>query len=517
MKFKSEEKQKARALQQKGASAEQITTTLQQKDAKAEQIVTTLQQKDASAEQIATTLQQKDASVQQIVTTLQQKGAGGEIAATSQQKSGTRLKKTQIPLFEFDTPQESGISLPAPNGSKISRRTLLAGMATAVVVLVQTSAGKAFQAAVPERELYDDPTKKLGPPPGKLGTRSPHEKLFKLPSGTSSRTPLQDLYGTITPSDLHFERNHAGVPAIDPDKYELLIHGMVEKPMIFKLADLKRFPSVTRICFLECSGNFRTGRETLSPQEICGLTSQTEWTGVMLSTLLREVGVKEKASWFLAEGSDAAVMTRSIPLSKGLDDAMIVYAQNGEAVRPEQGYPARLLLPGWEGNTSVKWIRRIELSDQPFMTREETSKYTEPVNGKYRQFSFTMDARSIITFPAYPAKVEKGWIEIRGIAWSGRGKIRAVEVSTDAGKSWKLADISGPVLDKAHTGFRYLWQWNGEETLIVSRAIDETGYTQPTYKQLQQARGAGGGYHYNPITAWIVKRDGQVLLNPDRA
>src|SRR5688572_19963851 len=212
---------------------------------------------------------------------------------------------------------------------------------------------------------------------------------------------------------------------------------MVKKPLIFSLRDLRRFPCVSRIMFLECSGNFLPfgNKETLSPQQICGMTSQSEWTGVMLSTLLREVGVDPRAKWFLAEGSDAAVMTRSIPLSKGLDDAMLAYAQNGEAVRPEQGYPARLLLPGWEGNTSVKWIRRIELSDKPFMTREETSRYSDPIKGrKVRQFSFVMDARSIITYPAYPAKVEKGWIEIRGIAWSGRGKIIDVAISTDAGK-----------------------------------------------------------------------------------
>lgn len=399
---------------------------------------------------------------------------------------------------------------------KISRRVLLGGAATAAIVLVQTSFGKTFQSAVTESSLLiDDPTKKLGTPPGKLGTRSAYEQLFKIPSVTSSRTPLQDLYGTITPSDLHFERNHGGVPVIDPEKYELLIHGLVEKPLIFKLSDLKRFPSVTRTCFLECSGNFRSGKDTLSPQEICGLTSQSEWTGVMLSTLFREIKVKENASWFLAEGTDAAVMTRSIPVKKGWEDAMIVYAQNGEAIRPEQGYPARLLLPGWEGNTSVKWIRRIELGDQPYMTREETSKYTEGVNGKVRQFSFVMDARSIITFPAYPAKVEKGWIEIRGIAWSGRGFIRRVEVSVDGGKNWHLATLQEPVLSKAHTVFRYLWAWDGNETVIMSRAVDETGYVQPSFKQLRVARGPGGGYHYNPITAWVLKRDGQVLLNPD--
>lgn len=397
----------------------------------------------------------------------------------------------------------------------MKRRTLLGGAAAAAVVLAQTTFGKVMQKSLTQAEI-GDPTKKLGTPPGPIGTRSPFERPAKLTSDTSSRTPLQDLFGTITPSDLHFERNHGGVPLINPDRYELLIHGMVKKPMIFKLRDLKRFPSVSRIMFLECSGNFRGGREKLSPQEICGLTSQSEWTGVMLSTLLREVGVDPRAKWFLAEGSDAAVMTRSIPLSKGLDDIMLAYAQNGEGLRPEQGYPARLVLPGWEGNTSVKWIRRIELSDQPFMTREETSKYTEPINGgKIRQFSFVMDARSIITYPAYPAMVERGWIEIRGIAWSGRGKIESVEISTDSGRSWTPAALQSPVLDKAHTGFRYLWNWDGQTTEIMSRAVDETGYVQPFYEQLVAARGRGGGYHFNPVVKWLVQKGGDVVLKPE--
>ncbi|WP_407428235.1 sulfite dehydrogenase [Arcticibacter sp.] len=405
-------------------------------------------------------------------------------------------------------------------GKKISRRKLLlGGAATAAVVLVKSSFGKIVQTSLPESSgLLADPTKLLGTFPGEIGTRSGFESLAKKPTFTSSRTPIQSLYGTITPSDLHFERHHAGVPVMDPGKYELLIHGMVDSSMVFSLDDLKRFPSVTRIAFLECSGNFRTGKLEMSPQDICGLTSQSEWTGVMLSTLLREVGVESGASWLLAEGSDAAVMTRSIPLRKALDDAMIVYAQNGEAIRPEQGYPARLFLPGWEGNTSIKWIRRIEVGDQPYMTREETSKYTEEVkDGKIRQFSFEMDARSIITYPAFPQHIERGWVEIRGIAWSGRGRIVKVEVSTDAGKSWYTANLPGPVLDKAHTQFKFLWQWNGDETEILSRATDETGYLQPTMQQLIAARGESmGGYHLNPITAWYIRRDGQVLHRPER-
>jgi sulfane dehydrogenase subunit SoxC len=362
-----------------------------------------------------------------------------------------------------------------------------------------------------------DPTKVQGIPPGTVGKRSPFENPVRKPSDISSRAPLQDFFSTITPSDLHFERHHAGIPNIDPEKYELLIHGMVKRPMKFTLADLKRFPSFTRTCFIECAGNFRTGKAEMTPQDILGLTSQSEWTGVMLSTLLREVGVDPKAKWFLAEGSDAALLTRSVPIEKAWDDAMIAYGQNGEAIRPAQGYPARLLLPGWEGNTNVKWIRRIEISDDPYMTREETSKYTYPVNGKIRMFSFEMDARSIITYPSFPHKMQRGWIEIRGIAWSGRGKVVKVEVSADAGKTWYNAKLQEPVLEKAHTYFRFLWQWKGETTEILSRATDDTGYIQPTLKQLVEARGADiGGYHMNPVTAWVIKRDGEVLFKPEK-
>lgn len=339
-----------------------------------------------------------------------------------------------------------------------------------------------------------------------------------MPSAISSRTPLQDLHGTITPAGLHFERHHAGVPAIDPRTYRLVIHGMVERLTRFTLDDLKKFPAASRICFLECSGNFgRQSGERTTAQELCGLTSQSEWTGVRLSTLLREVGARRDASWCLAEGQDAAMMTRSIPLKDALDEAMVVYAQNGEALRPEQGYPARLLLPGWEGNASVKWLGRLELADQPFMTREETSKYTDPLaDGTARQFSFVIDARSVITSPSYPATVQRGWIEVRGIAWSGRGRIQRVEVSTDGARTWKNAELQAPVLPKAHTCFRLLWRWDGSPTELVSRAIDDTGYAQPDWRALQAIRGRRTRYHLNPITGWKIGADGRVLFGIER-
>ena len=274
---------------------------------------------------------------------------------------------------------------------KVTRRDLLAGAAGAVA-LGTTAQGQTSSST--------DPSKVRGKPPRETGQRAVTEKLQRLVrGGNSSGTPHQDLMGIITPSDLHFERHHGGVPEIDPARYSLLIHGMVERPTIFSLADLKRFPSVSRIHFLECSGNLgRTAGPDTTPGQLAGLTSTSEWTGVPLATLLKEVGVRADAKWLLAEGSDAAVLTRSVPIEKALDDAIIAYGQNGEPIRPEQGYPARLFLPGWEGNASVKWLRRIEVSDQPFMTREETSKYTEPfANGTSRMFSFRMDARSLIT------------------------------------------------------------------------------------------------------------------------
>src|SRR5258706_4328919 len=322
---------------------------------------------------------------------------------------------------------------------KVSRRDLLAG-AAGVVALGKT-------AAMQPQEAPADPSKVRGRPSRALGQRAPAEKPQRQPRGvTSSGTPHQDLYGTITPADLHFERHHGGVPEIDPKSYSLLVHGMVERPMVFTLADLKRFPQVSRVCFLECSGNLgRTAPPETTPQQLAGLTSTSEWTGVMLSTIFKEVGVSPKATWFLGEGSDAAALTRSVPVSKARDDAMIAYGQNGEAIRPEQGYPARLLLPGWEGNASVKWLRRIELSDRPFMTREETSKYTDPMaDGTARIFSFLMDARSVITSPSYPQTIDKGFVELRGVAWSGPGMIRRGDESTDGGRTWKPATLQQP-------------------------------------------------------------------------
>jgi len=287
------------------------------------------------------------------------------------------------------------------------------------------------------------------------------------------------------------------------------------------MADLMRFPSISRQHFIECSGNGLT--EWKKPylktvQGTHGLTSTSEWTGVPLSTILREVGVKDGAGWILAEGGDAAVMTRSVPLDKCWSDAMLAYAQNGEALRPEQGHPLRLLLPGYEGNTHIKWLRRIEVSDKPFMSREETSKYTDLLNGgKARQFSFTMEAKSVITYPSGEMKLPgAGFYELTGLAWSGRGKVRRVEVSTDGGASWGLAQLQTPIQSICHTRFRFPWHWDGKPAILQSRCQDETGYTQPTIKQLVAVRGLDGHakfgsiYHLNGIQSWGVDSDGSV-------
>ena len=335
---------------------------------------------------------------------------------------------------------------------------------------------------------------------------------------TESSTPLHQLQGIITPTDLHFERHHSSIPTILKNDYELVLHGMVDRSLKFNVQELTRFPAVSKICFIECAGNcygyFSLPPETTA-QTLAGLTSQSEWTGVALSALLKEAGVKSSAKWLLLEGSDAALMARSIPIDKAMEDAIVAYAQNGEPLRAEQGYPIRVVLPGWEGNTCVKWLRRIEVGDQPWMTRDETSKYTDPLkDNTIRQFSFLMDARSIITSPTYPEHLEKGWHEIRGLAWSGRGKIKQVEVSTDGGRNWQIAQLQQPVMEKSHTRFRIMWQWDGKERLLLSRAIDDTGYRQPWAKELIDVRGIGSlKYHNNAIIGWRIKTTGEIIYD----
>ncbi|MEK7240858.1 MAG: sulfite dehydrogenase [Gemmatimonadota bacterium] len=409
----------------------------------------------------------------------------------------------------------------------ISRRTLLTGAAGALGAAVAAglplmAGGQGAQAAAAATPVMPaDPTKLQGAPTSAVGSRSTFIKPSRTPVGETvgnSLTPLQDLTGAITPSDLHFERHHAGIPLIDPSRHSLLIHGLVATPLMLSYDELRRFPQVTRTYFIECSGNsraaYRDPKPDMTPQKVAGLVSNTEWTGVPLKALLDEAGAKREARWMLAEGGDACLMTRSIPMEKAWDDALVVWAQNGEPLRPEQGFPLRLLLPGWEGNASVKWLRRLELGMRPWMTRWETSKYTDPLpDGTARQFSFDIDAKSVITAPAFPQSITRGWWPITGLAWTGRGRITSVEVSADNGKSWEPAVIHEPNLTKASVRFTHMWEWDGRETVLLSRATDETGYVQPTRTELVKVRGIGTDFHFNPIVGWKVQRDGQVVFH----
>jgi sulfane dehydrogenase subunit SoxC len=411
------------------------------------------------------------------------------------------------------------------SSSSLSRRELLTGAVGAIggAVLAGMPVTMDGQPPKPVRPVVPpDATTLQGAPTSALGARSDFHAPSRAPFGEtvgSSLTPLQDLTGNITPSDLHFERHHAGIPALDPERHTLTIHGLVDRPITLSVDDIKRLPQVVRTHFVECSGNgrnaYRDPKPEMTPQKVSGMISTSEYTGVPLATLFREAGVKPEAKWFLAEGGDACLLTRSVPIEKAWDDALIVWAMNGEPLRPAQGYPLRLLLPGWEGNINVKWIRRIELGTTPWMTRWETSKYTDPLpNGTANIFTFEVDVKSIITSPAHPHTIPaRGWRPVNGIAWSGRGRVTRVEVSTDGGASWSDAELLGPALSKSSVRFQYMWEWRGKEAVLLSRASDDQGYVQPTRTALIARRGLGTDYHFNQIVGWKVESSGRVLFH----
>jgi len=361
----------------------------------------------------------------------------------------------------------------------------------------------------------------LGTPLSAYGERSPFVKPVrtmrqtKTPEAGSSATPLADTYGIITPSSLHYERHHAGVPNIDPARHRLVIHGMVERPLILTMDDIRRLPSVSRIHFLECGGN--SGGEWQAKnqpdvQRSYGLASCSEWTGVPLRLLLEEAGVKAGAKWLIAEGADACKMQRSVPLAPELDYALLAYGQNGEPLRPSQGFPLRLLTPGWEGNVQVKWLQRLLVTDQPHMTRDETSKYSDLMpDGKARIFSLPLEAKSVVTFPSGGQTLPgPGLYEVTGLAWTGKGLVTRVELTFDGGASWVEARMDEPRFPRAFVRFRMPWRWDGKPVVMASRATDETGYVQPTREQLVAARGMNSGYHFNGIKLWRVGADGVV-------
>ena len=333
-----------------------------------------------------------------------------------------------------------------------------------------------------------------------------------------SMSPLHELSGIITPNGLHFTRTHNGVAHIDPNKYRLMIHGLVEKPIVLTLEQLKRYPSESRILVLECPSNSAAewkGPQFGTLQFVKGMMSCSEWTGVRLKTILDDLGLKPEAKWMLAEGSDGSEMSRTVPIEKVLDDAMIVWGQNGEALRDEQGYPVRLMLPGWEANLCVKWLKRLEFGDKPWYAKEETSKYTAlTASGKAIQHFYANEVNSIITSPC-PEKdwkdLEKGdLVEIEGLTWTGHGTIKGVDISFDGGKNWTEAHLKGLVLPKAWTRFSYMYKYEGKPLLLQSRAYDDSDNVQPTVNQEKAVVGVEGVYHRNAIITWQVTDMGEV-------
>ena len=414
---------------------------------------------------------------------------------------------------------------PSGDPGKIGRRTFLArgaGMAAATATAWAAPTAAAADAPGVVQPWMRTP----GRPMSTYGQPSAFEKpvgrIVLSPYGAiapgvgAARTPIHALEGTITPSGLHFERHHNGIPEIDPAAHRLLIHGLVEKPLAFTMQALLRYPMTSRTYFIECAGNSSPNTNLKAPQlpagAIHGMLSCSEWTGVPLAVLLKEAGVDPRAHWLLAEGADGAAMSRSVPLVKALDDAMIAVYQNGERLRPEQGYPVRLLLPGWEGNMSVKWLHRLKLTEGPTHTKDETSKYSEPMaDGKARQFTFEMGVKSVITRPSGGMKMQgPGLHEIAGLAWSGAGKIRRVDVSLDGGTSWREAKLQDPIFSKSLTRFRLPWEWNGAPVQLQSRAIDEKGNVQPTRASWLAEYMPEQRYHNNSIQTWSVNTNGEI-------
>jgi sulfane dehydrogenase subunit SoxC len=340
--------------------------------------------------------------------------------------------------------------------------------------------------------------------------------LTRTPQSSVSFTPLQSLFGIVTPAGVHFERHHSGMPEVDPAQHRLLIHGLVKRPTVFTMNELMRFPSVSRFHFIECGAN--SGMEwgnvaVPTVQYTHGMLACSEFTGVPLKVLLDEAGADWKqAKAVLAEGADGSALTRTVPIEFVLNDVLVVYGQNGEMLRPENGYPLRLLVPGVQGVSSVKWLRRIEVGDKPWNTREEALHYIDLMpDGLHRQYSGVQEVKSVITAPsAGQALLDRGSYEITGLAWSGRGKVKRVDVSVDGGRNWRTARLQEPVMSKCLTRFRIDWTWRGDEALLQSRAVDETGHVQPTMAQLRAVRGTRSIYHNNAIQTWRVLANGEV-------
>lgn len=413
----------------------------------------------------------------------------------------------------------------------LHRRVFLTGGAA----LAAAMTGYTLNDTVAAQQLADDVWSTR---PGVLipeyGVPSPFEKgvvrTLSNPKGEPrtqhARTPHHLINGTFTPNGLHFVISHSGAPDIDPAKHRLVIHGLVRRPLSFTLDALGRYPLVSRMAFIECGGNsaplFSNQPVRANVQALHGLVSCAEWTGVMLSTLLEEAGIDPRAKWLIAEGADSLALSRSLPMAKALDDTMVALYQNGERLNPGNGYPMRLVVPGWEGNLNVKWLRRIQLTEQPNMSYYEARTYAPILpGGKAYQFYFLQEVKSFITHPSPGLTLRApGLYEVSGLAYSSGGRIAKVMVSADGGRSWAQAALNEPVLPAAFTRFRAPWRWDGGPAVLQSRAWDEAGNVQPTRAQIVALRGetrapvtnpAGfPSQHYNGPTSWAVERTGEV-------
>ena len=401
------------------------------------------------------------------------------------------------------------------------RQAFLAAAATGVAARARAAEGDPAILQLPEH------SRGLGQPVATdaYGMPSKHEKnlqrrqspgLTRVGASSVSFAPLQGFFGIITPNGLHFERHHQGWWDIDPVQHRLMVNGLVKEAKVYTMDDLLRLPAVSRMHFIECGAN--TGMEwgnvaVPTVQYTHGMLSCCEFTGVLLSTLLEDCGFDRKAGkYLLAEGADGSGLTRTIPMERALDDVMVAWAMNGEMLRPENGYPLRLVAPGLQGVSWVKWLRRLEVGDQPWAAREESLHYVDLMpDGKLRQYSPIQECKSVITSPSGgQTLLDRGYYNVTGLAWSGRGRVKRVDVSFDGGRNWKTARLENPDLPKCLRRFNIGWNWEGGPAILQSRAIDETGYVQPKINQLRAVRGTRSIYHNNAIQSWKVSESGEV-------